>query len=96
MTKGIYPNAAVDYQLHHNVQHVILYVTSFCNLRCKHCFVEFDKKDLSLDEFRRLKDQLGPVSILNIGGGEPIFRKEKFDQLNKNIEDVKKYILERI
>ena len=25
-----------------------------------------------------------------------IFRKEKFDQLNKNIEDVKKYILERI
>jgi MoaA/NifB/PqqE/SkfB family radical SAM enzyme len=74
-----YLNAAVDYQLHHNVQHVILYVTSFCNLRCKHCFVEFDKKDLSLDEFRRLKEQLGPVSILNIGGGEPIFRKDLID-----------------
>ncbi|MEW5975401.1 MAG: radical SAM/SPASM domain-containing protein [Acidobacteriota bacterium] len=71
-----YLRAALDYNLRHSVQHLILYVTSFCNLRCKHCFVEFDKQDLTLDQFKLIRDQLGPIQILNIGGGEPIFRKD--------------------
>lgn len=71
-----YLKAAVNYNRHRTIQHLILYVTSFCNLRCTHCFVEFDKDDLTLEEFRRIKDQLGPMPILNIAGGEPIFRKD--------------------
>jgi len=76
-----YLQAAVNYNLHRTVQHLILYVTSFCNLRCTHCFVEFDKDDRTLDEFRRIKAQLGPMPILNIAGGEPIFRKDLIEIL---------------
>ncbi len=44
--------------------------------------MEFDKKDLTLDQFRQIKEQLvGPIQVLNIGGGEPIFRKDLIEIL---------------
>lgn len=56
--------------------HVIVHVTDRCNLRCKTCFVEFGRKDLSVEEARVLSAKLGPMSALDIGGGEPFLHRD--------------------
>ena len=70
--------SAIKYHVKHSIQHMILHVTNICNLRCKTCFVEFAKKpaDLTLDEFQKLHDEVGPVSMMNFSGGEPFIRKD--------------------
>ncbi|MEB3165822.1 MAG: radical SAM protein, partial [Cyanobacteriota bacterium] len=50
-----------------------------CNLSCDHCFYWRDlnqRNDLSFDELRSLSEDLGPVEILNLSGGEPFIRQE--------------------
>ena len=68
------------------IRHKILYeslgttydITNICNLRCKTCFVEFSKKPdyLTLDEFKKLHDEIGPISMMNFSGGEPFIRND--------------------
>lgn len=58
------------------LQHVIVHVTDRCNLRCKTCFVEFGRKDLTLDEARVLGGRLGHVAALDLGGGEPFLHRD--------------------
>lgn len=58
------------------LQHVIIHVTDRCNLRCKTCFVEFGRKDLSIEEARVLGKKLGYVPALDLGGGEPFLHRD--------------------
>lgn len=56
--------------------HVIVHVTDRCNLRCKTCFVEFGRKDLSVEEATTLSKKLGYIPSLDIGGGEPFLHRD--------------------
>ncbi len=58
---------------------LILFINSICNQTCEHCFYWRSlnsKDDLTLDELRKLSEELGPVENLNLSGGEPFLRKE--------------------
>ncbi len=67
----------IEYQLRHNLQHLILHVTNRCNCRCKHCFVDFtNPQDLPLDVCQSLAKQVGRLFWLDIGGGEPFLRND--------------------
>lgn len=69
-----------DYQLRHNLKHLIVHVTNHCNFRCKHCFIDFSpKRDLPLEKYRELAEDVGPLFWLDIGGGEPFLRKDLVD-----------------
>lgn len=52
-------------------QHIVLHVTTRCDLRCRTCFVEKGGRDLSLDDARTIAGKVGRVRWLDIGGGEP-------------------------
>jgi MoaA/NifB/PqqE/SkfB family radical SAM enzyme len=56
--------------------HVIVHITDRCNLRCKTCFIEFGRKDLSVEEARVLSGKLGYIPALDLGGGEPFLHKD--------------------
>jgi len=58
---------------------LILFINSICNQTCEHCFYWRSlnsKDDLTVDELRRLSEELGTVENLNLSGGEPFLRKE--------------------
>jgi MoaA/NifB/PqqE/SkfB family radical SAM enzyme len=60
------------YAVRRSCSHLILHVTSRCNFRCRHCFVDFsNSSDLSIDVCRSLAQQCGRLLWLDIGGGEP-------------------------
>ncbi|OHC76403.1 MAG: hypothetical protein A3G18_03655 [Rhodospirillales bacterium RIFCSPLOWO2_12_FULL_58_28] len=63
------------------IKHAILHVTNSCNMRCQHCFVNFQKKpnDLTLDEIRGVSEAVNDLIWLDIGGGEPSLRKDLAD-----------------
>jgi MoaA/NifB/PqqE/SkfB family radical SAM enzyme len=66
-----------DYQLHKNLKHIILHVTNHCNFRCRHCFIDFSpKRDLPLESYKKLSQEIGPMFWLDIAGGEPFLRKD--------------------
>ena len=66
-----------SYLLRRNLQHIILHVTSRCNFRCRHCFVDFSNpQDLSLEDCVALSKQVRGLFWLDIGGGEPFLRKD--------------------
>ncbi len=71
-------NRAIQYQFKPRVHHLILHVTNICNMRCQHCFVDFEEKpnDLTLDEFRAVASKINDLVWLDIGGGEPFIRKD--------------------
>lgn len=51
---------------------------SQCNLRCKHCFVEFPNQKMSEEHFRKILEgagKLGAVEI-TINGGEPLLHPD--------------------
>src|SRR5881396_3484740 len=61
---------------------LVLFINSICNLTCDHCFYWRDlnqRNDLEFDEIRKLSEDLGPLEILNLSGGEPFIRKEFAD-----------------
>lgn len=61
------------------ISHLILHVTNRCNLRCKTCFVDFDKykgKEISLEEIKKTAKDIGKLIWLDISGGEPFLRKD--------------------
>lgn len=61
---------------------LVLFINSICNLTCDHCFYWRDlnqRNDLSFEEIRALSEDIGPLEILNLSGGEPFIRKEFAD-----------------
>ena len=59
--------------------HLILHVTNRCNLRCKTCFVDFDKlkgEELTLEEIKKISKYLDKLVWLDISGGEPFLRND--------------------
>lgn len=63
--------------------HLILHITNKCNLRCKTCFVDFEKAknetDLSLNEIKNISKFTGKLLWLDLSGGEPFVRKDLAD-----------------
>lgn len=61
-----------------SIKHLILHVTNRCNMRCKHCFVNFDKieEELTLNEIKSLSKKFSGLIWLDIGGGEPLLRDD--------------------
>jgi len=58
---------------------VILFITSKCNLRCQHCFNwrNLDGKDeLSLEEIKKISNNLPQFDFLLLTGGEPFVRRD--------------------
>ncbi len=59
-------------------EHLILHVTGRCNLKCSHCFAYPYRKsrDLSFEEIKKIAEVVPNPIWLDIGGGEPFFRKD--------------------
>jgi len=71
-----------------------LHFTDFCNFCCKHCFVNKEKNELSLETIKIIVDKIYDYSIncnkkirINLAGGEPL--------LSKNIQKIIDYICEK-
>ena len=64
---------------------IIHFVTTKCNARCKHCFIDFSdpdmsRNDLNLNEITTLTKSLGKSLFnVNLTGGEPFLRKDLFE-----------------
>lgn len=60
--------------------YIILFVTSKCNSKCRHCFYWKDlnthKNELTLEDIRKLSSNLGEISNLALSGGEPTLRDD--------------------
>lgn len=64
--------------------YLILYPTSRCNARCRHCYnskrmemaLRGKRKELTLEEYQKISSQLGRLYALGISGGEPTLRAE--------------------
>lgn len=70
-----------DWLVTRKMKHMIVHVTTACNFRCDHCFVDFEseKRDMKLPYFQKLGAQSPPLMWLDIGGGEPFLRKDLAD-----------------
>jgi len=56
-----------------------VFINSICNLTCEHCFYwqHLNKRDdLTLEEFKKLSEDLGPIETLNLSGGEPYLQPD--------------------
>lgn len=75
------------------VGYLILYVTNQCNFRCPFCFyyAEIEKgvkpNEMTVDELRRVSEQIGPLMQLSLTGGEPFLRAELADIAGMFIEN---------
>ena len=68
------------YLFRQGLVHMIVHVTNHCNYRCAHCFIDFSpKRDLSLEQYRKLGEEAGELFWLDVGGGEPFLRKDLAD-----------------
>ncbi|MDM8354846.1 radical SAM protein [Pandoraea communis] len=54
------------------------YVTSRCNLRCRHCYLDDYSQKLPLHRMLHVADQLGDIGVRNVAllGGEPLIRDD--------------------
>ncbi|MBU0762130.1 MAG: radical SAM protein [Candidatus Altiarchaeota archaeon] len=63
-----------------NLVEVTYFVTSKCNLHCKHCFVKkklnSGETELSIDEIKKIGKTIGPLYRVSISGGEPFLRED--------------------
>ena len=65
-----------------------IFVTARCNARCSFCFnhkVVFEdlkKQELTLEEYEKVSEKMGPLPTLIISGGEPFLREDLPDILN--------------
>jgi len=68
----------IRYRIRPSVRHLILHVTNVCNMRCQHCFVNFEEKpnDLTFQEIETVARDINDLIWLDIGGGEPCLRKD--------------------
>ena len=60
-----------------------LELTYRCNLACPYCYVGKDrnKQELTLEDWKKVIDQLPFYSIATLVGGEPLLRKDFIDIL---------------
>src|SRR4051812_32204564 len=60
-----------------------LFITTTCNMKCKHCFVidELNKKTdlLTVEEIRLMARHIPYMQRVHISGGEPFTRKDLSD-----------------
>lgn len=62
--------------------YVVFFVTSVCNARCKMCFnwrnttTAFKRKELNLDEIKKIFSKMGNLQQLTVSGGEPSLRQD--------------------
>lgn len=66
--------------MNHNFYLAVIEVTNSCNLRCKHCYGQFDgHKELSDNQFESIIRTLKAVGLetIHITGGEPLLLKDK-------------------
>lgn len=62
--------------------YVVFFVTSICNAKCKMCFnwknidSAYKKKELKLDEVKKIFGNFGQLQQLTISGGEPSLRAD--------------------
>jgi len=61
--------------------YLLMFVTNRCNAKCEHCFYWSElntkvKEELSVDEFDRLAQNLGPMLQVTFTGGSPELRKD--------------------
>lgn len=72
---------ALASKINPTIKHLILHVTKRCNMRCSHCFVDFDNpaKELTFEEIRVISKELPELIWLDIGGGEPLSREDLED-----------------
>jgi GT2 family glycosyltransferase/MoaA/NifB/PqqE/SkfB family radical SAM enzyme len=70
--------AALGFLVHPRVHHLIVYVTERCPLRCRTCFVGLrpPAPDPSIESVTPFLRALGPVTMVDIGGGEPFLRDD--------------------
>jgi MoaA/NifB/PqqE/SkfB family radical SAM enzyme len=68
----------IRYRIRPSIRHLILHVTNVCNMRCQHCFVNFEEKpnDLTFQEIEAVARHVNDLIWLDIGGGEPCLRKD--------------------
>jgi mycofactocin radical SAM maturase len=65
-------------------------LTYACNLECVHCLSSSGRRDpreLTTDEAKRVLDELRDLQVfyINIGGGEPMIRRDFFELLDHSI-----------
>jgi MoaA/NifB/PqqE/SkfB family radical SAM enzyme len=68
---------------------VIFFINSICNLKCDHCFVwdRLNKRDdLTFEEIVAVSEDMGPIEVLNLSGGEPFMRADFAEICNQFIE----------
>lgn len=64
---------------------IVHFITNRCNGRCKHCFIDFDDKnifkgELTLDEIRKFIRKLRTsLKNVNLTGGEPFLRRDLYE-----------------
>jgi len=74
------------------LNYLVLYVTSKCNSCCRTCFFHENlnkENDLSLEEFKKISEKLGDISVLLLSGGEPFLRKDLAEICGTFIENNK-------
>ncbi|MFH0829575.1 MAG: radical SAM/SPASM domain-containing protein [Candidatus Aenigmatarchaeota archaeon] len=62
-----------------DVQHLILFVTSRCNAKCKMCFYwksTENAKSMELSDIKKIAAKLDKMTYLSITGGEPFLRDD--------------------
>lgn len=69
---------AVLFRFRNKITHLILHVTTRCNFRCSHCFVDPTPTapELTLTEIDRIAAEFNDLIWLDIGGGEPFLRPD--------------------
>ena len=67
-------------------------LTYACNLQCVHCLSssgQRDERELDTDEAKRVLDELRRLQVfyINIGGGEPMVRRDFFELLEYSVDN---------
>ncbi|MGA9754428.1 MAG: radical SAM protein [Desulfobaccales bacterium] len=76
---------AILFRVRDKITHLILHVTTRCNLKCHHCFVEQGTKtqELTMTEIEHIAAELNDLIWLDIGGGEPFLRDDLPEIISK-------------
>ena len=80
-----------------NPLQMIFFITSRCNLNCKHCFYldNLNKKhnELSLEEIEKMTRSMGRLLWISLTGGEPFLRKDIAQVVNSFYRNTKFHVL---
>ena len=83
-----------------NPSYVVFFVTSRCNAACPMCLYKTNmqqnsgQQELTVDEYARISQSLGKISILGISGGEPFLREDLKDVVGTIYDHCKPWVLD--